>query len=130
MISKEVKLPSGAVLKVQPSPFAVSKALYQAIMMEAKLIEMDSISSLHNTVKDLFCVGFSSPLIEACLTKCFERCTINDLRIGDETFEPVERREDYIKVCAAVIGENVAPFAKSLFADFKTAMSKAESFQA
>ncbi len=117
---KEIKLPSGAVLKITPSPFSDSRALYQAILKEAKDIPINSKVDMAAVYKDLFCIGFSSPEIEKCLWACFQRCTYNagngDLRIDEKTFEPVERRDDYMKVCMEVTKENVLPFVKSLYA--------------
>ncbi len=127
---REVVLPSGAVLKVTPSPFAVSKALYQALLAELKSVPIDSKMDMAAVWKDLFCIGFSSPKIEACIWKCFERCLYSDLKMDDQTFEPVERRDDYMKVCMEVVKENVLPFAKSLFAEFQHAVSTLESTQA
>lgn len=119
---KEVKLPSGAVLKITPSPFAVSKALYQAVLREAKGISVSAKTELGNVFKDLFCTGFSSPEIEVCLWKCFERCTYNsgngDIKIDENTFEPVNAREDYTPVCMEVARENILPFGKSLYAEY------------
>ena len=54
----------------------------------------------------------------------FEWCVFRKgpLKIDKDTFEPVENREDYIQVCLEVIKENVAPFLKSLFAEYRQFM--------
>lgn len=120
---REIKLPSGATLKVQPSPFAISKALYQALLKEAKEVPFDTKMEMATLWKNLFCIAFSSPTIEACLQECFKRCTFNggagDIKIDENTFEPVERRDDYMKVCVEVAKENVLPFVKSLYAEYQ-----------
>lgn len=128
---KEIKLPSGAILKIQVAPFAASKALYQALLKELKLVEIDSKTEVASIYKDLFCIGFSSPEIEKCLWECFKRCTLDtgagDLKIDDQTFEPVERRDDYMAVCMAVTKENVLPFAKSLYAEYQIMLATLET---
>lgn len=122
---REVKLPSGATLKLNPSPFAISKALYQAMLKELKDITISDIKDA-DLMKSFFCVGFSSIEIEALIWECFKRCTYNagngDLRIDIDTFEPVERRQDYLAVCAEVAKENIDPFARSLYAEYKRYM--------
>lgn len=122
---REVILPSGAVLKIGAAPFVDAKELYQAVLREVRGVEGTTYTDIF---KELVCIGFSSPLIEKCLLKCLERCTYNaasgegagvDLKITTDTFEPVERRDDYMKVCAEVVKENVLPFGKSLYAEFQ-----------
>lgn len=124
---KEVKCPSGAILKITLSPFSDSKALYHAVLRELRTVSIDPSLTAASMYKDLFCAGFSSLEVESCLEKCLERCTYNsgkgDFRITKETFEPVEAREDYLTVCMEVAKENVGPFAKSLYAEFKRALA-------
>ncbi len=130
---REVKLPSGATLKLTPAPFGASKALYQALLSELRTVSIDKIgdksaAELYAAVyKDLFCIGFSSKQIEACVWKCLERCLYNDFKITEDTFEPVAAREDFMVVCTEVVKENVSPFAKSLFAEYKRATATTES---
>lgn len=131
--TREVKLPSGALLSIQPASFPVSKALYQAILRELGGVRLGSDDLLTSLYKDLFCVGFSSLPIEACLWECFKRCTYAangtaHMRIDKDTFEPIEARDDYITVCTEVARDNVAPFVKSLYAEYKAASVEVESF--
>lgn len=120
---REVKLPSGAVLKIQVAPFAVSKSLYQAMLKEMKPLKIDSDMQLHQLFKDLFCAGFTSPEIDRCLGECFKSCTYaigqGELKLTEEILEPVERRADYLTICIEVVKDNVAPFTRSLYADYK-----------
>lgn len=115
-------MPSGAVLKIGVSPFEVSKALYQAILEEAKAVAFVSTTEMASVYKDIFCVGLSSKKIEACLWECFKKCIYNsgkgDLKIDKDTFEPVEARSDYVAVCIAVAKENIDPFVKGLYAEY------------
>lgn len=132
---RDVKLPSGATLKVAPSPFAVSKALYQAVLRELKSVTVNSKSDMAELYKSIFCTGFASAEIEACLWECFKRCTYNDgrggadLKIDQDTFEPLERRDDYMVVCTEVAKDNILPFVKSLFAGYKEFLSMTANIQ-
>ena len=116
---KEVKLPSGAVLKIGVVPFADARALYQSLLEEVKDLRIDSSQEVDiNIVKDLVCVALSSKKIEANLEKCMARCLYKNLKIDSDTWEPVSARDDYIMACVEVTKETVAPFTKSLYAKF------------
>ncbi len=128
---REVKLPSGAALKITPAPFTEARALYQAVMEEVRTLKLDAQADIDaNFYKDMLCVGLASKKIEACLWKCFERCTFNDgsgdLKITVDTFEPIERRDDYIQVCYEVAQDNIRPFMKNLFAQYKNVIATVE----
>jgi hypothetical protein len=126
--SKKSKLPSGAELEVWVSPFEKSKALYQALLEEARGISFDPNAHIDvNLFKDLFCAGFSSKKIEICLKACFEKATYNGKRIDENTFEPMEARQDYLEACFEVAQENVAPFLKSLYAKYKITLENLKS---
>lgn len=113
-----VKCPSGAELKIHVAPFVDSKNLYQALLRELRDIKVDPSLALGTLYKELFCIGFSSLAIEACLWKCFERCIYNGLKVDKDTFESLEARDDYMVVCMEVAKDNVAPFGKSLYAEY------------
>lgn len=118
---REVKLPSGAHLKIGPASFKDAKALYQALLREMKNLNSGAKTDILMLCKEVLCTAYSSPEIEACLWECFKKCIYcgpsGDLKIDDSTFEPVKAREDYITVCMEVAKENVAPFMKSLYAE-------------
>lgn len=120
---REVLLPSGSILKVSPAPFADAKNLYQALLKELKEVQIDLNAQAVNLYKELFCIGFSSPVIETYLWKCMERCSYNrgqgDMKIDKDTFESLDARQDFVVVCIEVAKDNVDPFAKSLFAEYK-----------
>lgn len=126
---KEFPLPSGAILKVGLAPFADAKALFQVAMNEMRGIQISSKGEVANLIKDLVLAGFSSPYVDAALTKCMEKCLYNDARITKDTFEAVEARGDYLAVIEAVATENLAPFLKPLFARFKELTQTIESIQ-
>ena len=110
---QEVKLPSGAILKIGHTPFEISLALNEAVIEELKNIDVTADTEMLVIYKNLFCVGFSSPKIKECLWKCFERCTYNsgkgDFRIDKNTFDPIDARQDYAEVCMEVAKYNIAP---------------------
>lgn len=126
---RKVTLPSGAILEIGEAPFATAKALWQALMREMKLVAISQKGEVSEMLKNAFCAGFSSPEVEACLWECMRRCLYNGLKIDDGTFEPTKARGDYIKVCVEVAKDNVSPFAKSLYADYKTFMGMTESIR-
>jgi len=114
-----VKLPSGAELVITLAPFADSKTLYQAVLEEMKDLKLDPEAEIDvNLFKQFFCVGFSSKKIEAALWECFKRVTYNGLKVSKDTFEPEEARDDYFMVCIEVAKANIAPFVKSLYAQY------------
>lgn len=120
--AKEVTLPSGAKLKIGLAPFAEAKALYQALLRELRVIPFSAKTDMAGLYKDLFCAGFASDEVEKALWVCFKRCQYcdkrGDLKIDDQTFEPVEAREDYLTACMEVAKENTLPFVKSLYAEY------------
>lgn len=123
---KTVQLPSGAELSITLSPFAVSKALYQAILEEAKLVGIDPKQDEVMLYKDLLCSMLSSKKVEAALAKCMERCTYNGERIAnvEATFELESARDDYLTVCFEVAKENISPFLKSLYVRYSQVLEK------
>jgi hypothetical protein len=118
-MSREVTLPSGAVLVVAPAPFQAAKALYQAVLEEVKGVKVDPLAEVDvNLFKDMFCIGLSSKKIESALAECLKRVTYNGLKVDSSTFEPVESRQDYVTACFEVAKENIEPFTKSLYAQY------------
>jgi hypothetical protein len=127
----EVVLPSGATLKISVSSFAVSKELFQAVTDELKGLNIQYSTEINiGFFKDLFCTGMSSKKIEKCIWECCKKATYNGLKITEDTFEPIEAREDYIPVMFEVAKENLLPFMKSLSAQFGEVFKKTTSSQA
>lgn len=125
------KLPSGAELAFNPAPFSDAKALYQAILDELRAVafiglDLDDLEKEVPTdlIKNLFCAGFASKKIEAALWECFKRARYNGQKITEDTFEPINAREDYSVVCVEVARENIAPFAKSLMSGYGPLLSE------
>lgn len=124
-MAKSITLPSGAKLDITVSPFAISRALYQAVLEECKALKLDPKAEIDvNLWKDLFCTMMSSPRIQAALDECMKRVIYNGRKIDADTFEPVEARDDYFTVCIEVAKENILPFTKSLFAQYGAILEK------
>jgi hypothetical protein len=119
---REVNLPSGAVLKLAPAPFAQAKDLFQAITKELRDIPIEIKGEASELFKNLFTSGFSSKEIERCFWKCAERCLYcteaGEVKVNPDTFEPNESRPDFIPVCIEVAKENIGPFVKPLLSEF------------
>lgn len=127
---REVKLPSGAVLKVAPAPFSDAKKLYQALLREFRDVPVSGKVDVGEFIKNLICAGISSQAVDACLEPCMRRCLYNGAKINDDTFEPIAARDDYMIVIKEVLQENISPFVKSLYAEFRQLLSTIESTQA
>jgi hypothetical protein len=125
---KEIKLPSGAILKCGENPFEVSLALKEALYEEIKNIPFDKGKDVTDLIKNLVCTAFSSPKIKKCLWDCFPRYIYSsekgDLKIDKDTFQPVQCRQDYETVCMEVTKEEVLPFGKEGFVKFAQVLSE------
>jgi hypothetical protein len=123
MEPKVVDLPSGAKARIHLASFATSKALYQSLLEELKTLKLDPDAEVDvNLFKDIFCAGLSSQKIEKCINECFKQVTYDVgagfMKIDKDSFESVAGREDYFSLCFEVTKENIAPFTKSLYAQY------------
>lgn len=131
MTLREVHLPSGAMLKVQPAKFTDARALLAAVTAEFRSFAIASETQIAAVWKELACIGFSSASVEKALWSCMQGCLYLPagsevpLKLAADIFEAVERRDDYISVCMEVAKENIGPFMKSLFALFSRAQEAA-----
>lgn len=126
---KEVTLPSGAKLSIYPAPFAAAKGLFQAIMRELRIIQIDENTDFKFLLKDLFTQGFASEELEKNIWQCLQKCLYNGVRPDADTFEPVEVRQDYLTVCVEVVRENVTPFLKSLLSHYEEFLNLEKTIQ-
>lgn len=119
---REVELPSGAIMKIQVAPFKDAKNLYQVLLREFKALEFTAKTDHEVLFKNLFCAAFSSVAVEKALWECFKSCTYNtgngEKKMSEDTFEPVEARDDFTLACWEVGQENIAPFWKSLWREY------------
>jgi hypothetical protein len=118
-------LPSGKELKITVADFATSRALYQAVLEEARLLNLDSNKEIDtNLYKDVLCLALSSKKIQSCLDECMKRVTYDGRKVDNQTFEPLEARQDYIPACYEVAKENILPFVKDLYAKLSPILEK------
>lgn len=127
-MTEDITLPSGKTLKITLAPFADAKALYQACLEEIRTLRLDPAAEIDvNLFKDLFCLGFSSKKVDACLTACLKRVLYDNRRITDETFEDVSAREDYPFVLLEVAQANLRPFVRHLSSRYSTLLQSLKS---
>src|SRR6185503_11722971 len=128
---REIKMPSGATLKIQAAPFAQAKTLYQAILEETKAIDFKQEGEVGNLIKTAVMTVFSSRKVEEALWACLPKCLYNsgqgDLKIDKDTFEPLMARGDYVLVCVEVGKENILPFMSGLYAVWSELLGTIES---
>jgi hypothetical protein len=111
MQNKTVDLPSGAKLFVSQIPFGDAIALFRAVVKSNKeeMKETTEISAILSSMSLL-----TSKEVEACVSKCLERCKYNDVRITQDLFDSQDfgekLRGDYLPIFFAVIGEVCNPF--------------------
>lgn len=123
---KTVTLPSSRKIEITLAPFPDAVKLYQACA--AGMLSVD-LKGTGDTAawclqKDLFCLALCSPAIDSATWECLKRCTYEGQKITKDSFEAAEAREDFLDIAFEVAKENLAPFMKTLFAQFK-AMSEA-----
>lgn len=119
---RQVILPSGAVLAVGIAPFNEAKGLQQACLRELRHISVGRALPMEGMLKDIFCVAYASPEVEAAMRPVIIRSTYNGEKIDlakPDIFEPVEARSDYYQVLAEVAQDNIGPFMNFLFAEWR-----------
>lgn len=123
---KEVLLPSGAILKINPAPYSPARALFVACTKELKHLQFNDQTDIGiGLLKDIFCTAVGSPEIDKAMVPCLKAALYNDLPITDKTFEPLEARQDYFQVMYEVAQENVLPFfPKALLLKLSASMQK------
>ena len=112
------KAPSGAEIAINMAPWRDAKHLKNALEKETA-----ALGSLPEGVQDMASIISmlkidSSPDFDAALWPCLARCTRNNEKITEETFNDIEARRDYYEIVLACIKENLAPLVESLFSKF------------
>lgn len=125
MADVEVKLPSGAELKVTLSEFDVADDLLKAYASAIKGMRISADDELDfNLFKDIITTGISDKDIQKHLWKCAERASYNGVRIDRNTFQPAEARQDYLPAMFEIGKANLYPFLKGLFAKYAPLVEK------
>lgn len=128
--NKKVTLPSGAVLTITAASFPRARSLFKAVLEELKSVKVDAKEQMLSAMKDLACTAFSSNKIESALNDCLLSVLYDGAKINADTFEPVEKRQDYPVVMFEVAQENLLPFMSSLYALLSPLQEKAENSRA
>ncbi len=98
--------PSGARIVINFAPWKNAKMLKNAIERElARGKGYDLATAL---------MVDSSEEVDAALWPCLIRCTRNDEKIVETTFDSAEARKDYYDIIEACVKENLRPLAESL----------------
>jgi hypothetical protein len=122
------ELPSGAYLDVTPLSYAQAWEVAQTVIKVVEKVQLDlrgiDFESLLATdiiaFKGPLCAILGSPEMNNAVKLCFNRCSYNQVRIDDKTFEPVDARGDYLFAAFYALRENVYPFFGSLVSFLKT----------
>jgi len=127
--SLKIDLPSGAALRATPADFTKARELYQVLARELTKINVRADDEINvNLIKNCFLILISSKELEEAIWGCMDRALYNDVKIDIDTFADVDARQDYIEILKEVAMFNIAPFTKSLFADFEGIVQKVEMF--
>lgn len=108
---------SGAKVIINLAPWQDAKQLKMAI---ARVAAQQGIK-FENLADSFFALVFQlhgAPEVDATLSKCLIRCTRNDQKITDETFNDGEARHDYHEIVKACLKENLGPLAEEIFSEF------------
>ena len=116
-----MKLPSGRELKITLSDFTTGYNLKKSFLKTVKNLDLDFDKDMDfNFLKDVVCEGLTSDDLEHWMWECAKKATIDDIKMTKDSFEKEEHREDYIVCFYEVVKRNLAPFGKSLFAQYVT----------
>ena len=111
----EVICPSGAKLKLNLAPFAVSKKLQKVCAKELETVRLDFEQEVDvEFFKNIVCKLVSSDIVEGAFWECAARCLYNNQKVVEETFEPELARQDYLFVMIEIARANLAPFIQPL----------------
>lgn len=121
---ENIQLKSGRTLGMTMAPFSVGSKLYRTIAKELREVKLElpagtkSITDLDiGVAKDAILQLIASSELEAVVFECFNRCTLDGVKVTRETFESEEGREDYFPAALEVVKYNLTPFFRGL--DFK-----------
>ena len=132
MVKECTTVNGNATLILNEATFADCLILQSVIMEEAKKlkinvgeIEIDfggaSVTSLLDSVKDLFFGLMISEKFDRIVFKCLSYCTYNNAKITKQLFDDMpEARSDYYQIIKECLEINLSPFLKSLTSQLST----------
>lgn len=110
----EFTAPSGAKILITPADWKSAKVLKKAIEKELNLDEGLDFTNPATWIKNIISVD-SSDAVDSALWPCLARCTRDNEKITEQTFDKLEARQDYYEIVSACIKENLGPLVESLF---------------
>lgn len=124
----EFTAPSGAKVVINLAPWKDAKALKKALEREAAAagsIIPQNMGDAASVITLLKIDG--SEAFDAALWPCLVRCTRNDVKIVEETFDTAEARKDYYDIVQHCLKENLGPLVESLFSKFAALAPKKQA---
>lgn len=139
-MTKKITLPSGSCLEITLMPWERAWEISQTVTKELELLKIE-ISDLEVFKRDFedpdfnplelinlknpICSLISNKVFISAAKACFEKCTIDNLRINNDTFEKEDKRCDFIPAVYHVLMQNLTPFFSNLLSYFTTKLSEA-----
>lgn len=132
MVKECTTVNGNATLILNEATFADCIVLQSVIMEEAKKLKLDigeieidfggaSVTSLLDSIKDLFFGLMTSEKFDRIIFKCLSYCTYNNAKITKQLFDDIpEARADYYQIIKECVEINLAPFLKSLTSQLST----------
>ena len=122
------ELPSGKYIDVTPLPCEQAWEVAQTVLRVVEKMQLDlkgvDFDALLVTdilaFKGPICTLLGSKEINDVVKQCFSRCSYNQVKINEQTFEPVECRQDFLPCAYYALKENAYPFFGSLVSFLKT----------
>ena len=124
----EYELPSGSKLDVTPLDFGEAFAVFQQVAKIIGLLELDLAGI--DIGKDFLAqdlVKFKRPLaqvlsnheLEKAGKQCLKKCTYNELKVTDSTWNDIDARKDYLFAMFFALKDNCGPFLEGAFSGSK-----------
>ena len=118
----KITMPSGSILDITLLPYESAWDVSQRVTKALESVEIDvkAIDFKNPSYSDI--IGFKGPLFNVLSSKeilesakiCLVKCTYNNLRFDNMTFESKELRQDFLPVMYHVLKENISPFFEGL----------------
>jgi hypothetical protein len=113
-----ITVPSGAKVVINLAPWKDAKNLKKALEREAAAAGNVPMNFMETSALLTLLKIDGSDAVDAALWPCLVRCTRNDVKIVEETFDEAEARKDYYDIIQACVKENLGPLVESLFSKF------------
>lgn len=122
---KEFTSSTGTKVAIHEASFKDAIALKNSAQ-KAFLAQGIALSIETDLMQAIFALD-SNEEVSKNIFKCLARSTYGSLKITEETFEPVEARNDYYEIVLACLEVNLLPFFKALTSKLAEAQANKES---